>query len=275
LIGFATAFGSAWALRSPVDPGVDHPPSLFLLLASWTCIVISAGGTFALNQVLERDADATMSRTDQRPLPLQQWSPGAVWILGLSLFLLPLIPLAAMGPFSAVLLTFLCGVSYVWGYTPLKYLTSFSTWVGALPGALLPLMGWSLVRQDWHPSIFLFALILFLWQAPHALIISLRYEEDYRSALMKQLPLVAGKATTMRQIALNLLALLALFLFPLGWVQLSVFYAILTITLHVGLLWLLVTYWFRPTPSHLSLNFLGNLLHLPVQMTLLFLFLLL
>ena len=148
----------------------------FLLFMTGTALLCA--GASALNQHAERDADARMLRTSRRPLPAGRLRPEEALVFGLALSGAGLALLVFVNP-----LTLLLGAAslaiYVLVYTPLKRISSLSTVVGAVPGALPPLMGWAAARGSiGDAGLGLFA-ILFLWQLPHFLAIGWLYRDDY------------------------------------------------------------------------------------------------
>lgn len=167
----------------------------------------TVGAANALNCFQERDIDRFMARTRNRPLPAGRMEPAVALWFGVSLAAVCL-PALALG---ANLLTGVLGLtallSYVLVYTPLKARTSVAMLVGAIPGALPPLMGWTAVtgRMD-LPGVALFA-ILFLWQLPHFIAIALFRKEEYAAAGLKSLPLTRGDATSRAHIVAYLTAL--------------------------------------------------------------------
>jgi len=148
----------------------------FMLFMAGTALL--CGGASALNQYLERDADARMTRTSRRPLPAGRLTPPDALAFGLTISAVGLVVLAGVN-----LLTLALGaasiLSYVLAYTPLKRVTSLCTVVGAVPGALPPLMGWAAARGSLGPAGWGLFAILFLWQLPHFLAIGWLYREDY------------------------------------------------------------------------------------------------
>src|SRR5205823_2914499 len=125
----------------------------------------------ALNQLLERDTDALMVRTRGRPLPCGRLSPGEVLAFGL---VLGTVGLAELAFFASPLAAGLAAASlsiYVLAYTPLKRKTSLNTLVGAVPGALPPLIGWAAITGALEPAAFALFGIVFVWQFPHFLAI--------------------------------------------------------------------------------------------------------
>lgn len=152
------------------------PGFRFLLFLAGTALLCA--GASALNQLAERDTDARMERTRRRPLPAGRIRPEEALVFGLALSGAGLALLAFVNA-----LTLLLGAaslaSYVLAYTPLKRVTSLSTVVGAVPGALPPLMGWAAARGSLGPAGWGLFAILFLWQLPHFLAIGWLYREDY------------------------------------------------------------------------------------------------
>lgn len=176
------------------------------------------GAANALNCYFERDVDARMRRTRDRPLPAGRVEPFVALALGIAIpaFALPLLALAA-NPLTA-LLAFIALVVYVAIYTPMKQRSTLALFVGAIPGAIPPLMGWTAVtgRLD-AGGLALFAL-LFAWQLPHFLAISIYLAEDYARGGLKVFALVHGERATRRWLAAGTVLLLpaSLALLPLG-----------------------------------------------------------
>jgi protoheme IX farnesyltransferase len=150
-----------------------------------------AGGASALNQLLERHSDALMKRTRNRPLPAGRLRPVEVLTFGLLLGVggTAYLALTLRHPWAAVLAAFTF-LAYVFVYTPLKRLTSLNTLVGAVPGALPPLIGWVAVRGSLDLGAAALFLIVFLWQVPHFLAIAWIYREDYGRAGLRMLPVM-------------------------------------------------------------------------------------
>ena len=155
-----------------------------------------------------------MARTAARPIPSGRISARSALNLGWVMMLGGYVYLWLLVNPACSIATIACGVSYLYMYTPMKRRSSFSSFVGAIPGGLLPIMGWVAVRNSLDFEAWVLFAILFIWQIPHALIISIRYQQDYASAGMKQLPIIANTATSRRQIALNVLMLMPISLVP-------------------------------------------------------------
>lgn len=197
-----------------------------LFVNSMIGITLLAFGVSTLNQFIERRTDVLMERTANRPLPSSRVSPTEALIFGTLLCLIAEIYLAYLvNPLTAGL-GLIVIVGYVFLYTPLKTKTSASTAIGAIPGAMPPLMGWtSSANEVSLPALVLFAM-LFLWQFPHFLAIAWLYREQYKKAGILMLPVVepSGKMTA-RQIVIFTVMLLPISLAPFfvtlaGWVYL-------------------------------------------------------
>jgi heme o synthase len=140
--------------------------------------LISAGAS-VLNQVLERDTDALMNRTAARPLPAGRMDPDSALFFGVVLAVLGLADLALAVNLLTALLGAVALAGYVFVYTPLKRVSSLATVIGAVPGAIPPMMGWSAVRNELDAAAWVLFGILFFWQLPHFLAIAWLCREDY------------------------------------------------------------------------------------------------
>ncbi len=195
--------------------GVDAPSSPLTLLHTLVGTGLVAGGASALNQVWERESDKLMRRTRMRPLPDARLEPAHATIFGWVLCIAGLAELALfVNPLAAgVALATLA--SYVWFYTPLKFVTSLSTIAGALPGALPAMIGWSAATNTLSTEGWVLFGIVFMWQMPHFLAIAWMYRDDYARAGMPLLPVIQpdGRSTG-RQAVLYTAALVPLTLLP-------------------------------------------------------------
>ena len=173
--------GSMQSGISSVQPG--------LLDALFGIGLVSAGAG-ALNEALERKSDARMIRTAQRPLARGRFSLVEGIIAGLAALTIGALWLLMRTNPLTVALALLTAFGYVAIYTPLKRVTTLATFIGAFPGAMGPLLGWTAARPhiEW-PAIALFA-ILFVWQFPHFMAISWLYRDDYARAGIRMLPVV-------------------------------------------------------------------------------------
>jgi protoheme IX farnesyltransferase len=210
LMVIITTAGGLW-----LAPGDTPWPTIVLTLLA-TAMVVGAANT--LNCWLERDIDKHMARTKHRPLPAGRLDARWALALGLALGAISVPVLTVVANPLTGLLAAIALVSYVWIYTPLKQRSPIALLVGSVPGALPPLMGWTAATGELAaPGIVLFG-ILFLWQLPHFLAISIFRQHEYTKAGIKVMPAIRGNAATKRHAALYAGALVpvSLMLVPLG-----------------------------------------------------------
>jgi protoheme IX farnesyltransferase len=208
LVLFTVGAGAALAAR-----GV---PDLFTLIHTLLGTTLVVAGASALNQWLERSSDALMPRTENRPLPAGRLQPAEVVVLGFALGFGGVGYLAATvrQPLAA-LIAAIAFISYVFLYTPLKRKTTLNTLVGAVPGALPPVIGWTAVTGSIGPEVVVLFVTLYLWQVPHFLAIAWIYRDEYSRAGMRMLPVVDSQgAMTGRQMVLYCLTLIPISLIP-------------------------------------------------------------
>ncbi|HEX3435436.1 MAG TPA: heme o synthase [Pseudacidobacterium sp.] len=173
--------GSMRSGISSVQPG---------LITALLGIGLVSAGSAALNEALERRLDAKMIRTAQRPMASGRISLPHGLLLGMTAIIAGSLWLTYAANLVTGTLTLITAFSYVAVYTPLKRYTTLATFIGAFPGAMPPLLGWTAVRGaiEW-PAVALFA-ILFVWQFPHFMAIAWLYKEDYGRAGIRMLPVV-------------------------------------------------------------------------------------
>ena len=185
-----------------------------LLGLVWTLLGFGlvVSGANALNMYLERETDGLMTRTQGRPLPAGRLAPRTAFVFGIGLVFVgfPLL-LTLVNLVTVVVVVASLGL-YVMVYTPLKRHSSFALLVGAIPGAVPPLVGWTaatgtLVVPDDLPGLILFA-VLFLWQVPHFIAISLFRKDEYARAGLQLLPLEIDDASAKHQAIFYLVALI-------------------------------------------------------------------
>ena len=176
---------------------------------------LTAAGVLGLNQYLERDADALMERTQERPIPDGRMGPLTALLIGAVLTGSGMLYLTFIVNMLSGFVISLIVVSYLFLYTPLKRKTSLCTLIGAVPGALPPVVGWVAARGSLTGEAWVLFTILFLWQLPHSLAIAYIYREDYARAGFRLLPVIhPDGASTCRQIVVNCVALLGIGLLP-------------------------------------------------------------
>jgi heme o synthase len=166
-------------------------------------IALVSSGTAALNEVLESKVDARMRRTALRPLPSGRMSMAHAVTVGLVLTLGGSVYLATYTNLLTGLLVFLTSLMYLAAYTPLKKVSPVCTFVGAFPGAMPVVLGWTAVRGKLEIETLILFAIMFVWQFPHFLSIAWLYREDYAEGEIRMLPVVEsdGKSTVWRILA--------------------------------------------------------------------------
>jgi protoheme IX farnesyltransferase len=248
-------------------------PDPLLLLHTVLGTALVAGGASALNQLLEKNSDALMRRTENRPLPAGRLQPLEVWIFGVSLGVAgiawlavalrqPCTPLVAAFTFAA----------YVGIYTPLKPRTPLNTLVGAVPGALPPVIGWTAVRGTFGTEAWVLFAILFLWQVPHFLAIAWIYRDDYARAGLRMLPVVDPEGTqTGRNMVVYCLALIPASLAPVMQGAAGPFYVVGALLLGAGFLASAAGFRRAPSVGQARRVLRASLLYLPGLLLLLIL----
>ncbi|MBF5042705.1 protoheme IX farnesyltransferase [Aggregicoccus sp. 17bor-14] len=202
----ATTAGGMW-----LAPG---GMSLARMLVAMIATAGTVGAANAFNCFIERDSDRYMRRTASRPLPSGRMEPAVALWFGLSLAAISLPSLWLAANLLTAALGLLALLSYVLLYTPLKARTSAAMLVGAVPGALPPLMGWTAVTGQVDAGGYALFAILFLWQIPHFIAIALFRKEEYAAAGLTSLPLERGDESSRLQLLLYTLALVPTTLLP-------------------------------------------------------------
>jgi heme o synthase len=238
-VALTTAGGLALAARS----GVFVSRATYTAALAGVCLIVA--GANALNMYIERDIDSRMDRTMNRPLPSGRMLPRTALITGLTLSLLAV---PVLGLFVNVLTAFLAVLAnllYVLAYTPMKQKSHYALLVGAVPGAIPPLLGWTAATARLDAAGLVLFGILFLWQVPHFLAITLFRRDDYARAGLVVMPHVASDETVRRSMANFSLALLlvSLLLFPIGVAHVG--YLIIAGALGASFLALVATGWLR------------------------------
>lgn len=224
-----------------------------------------ASGAAALNQWLERDYDARMRRTATRPLPSGRLQPATVALFGGVCSVVGLAYLAALvNPLTSVLGA-VTSVSYLFIYTPLKRVTWVNTLVGAIPGALPPLMGWTASRNELSGEGWALFAILAFWQIPHFMAIAWLYREEYARAGFVMLPNVdANGSRTGQQAVSNTMALLIVSLCPFLLRMNGTLYLVVALVLGGGYFWMSIRFARQLTPRRARQLFLASIIYLPL-----------
>ena len=211
-------------------------------------IALVAGGAAGLNQIYERDTDSLMFRTRMRPLAAHRVTTGEALVFSLALAALGLGIVAATSNLLAAFLALLTPVSYNVVYTPMKRRSQLATLVGAVPGALPPMIGWVAARGALTPEAWALFAIVFVWQIPHFMAIAWLYRADFSRAGFPLLPVVepTGRSTA-RQAVLFSLLLVPLSLVPYFLGMSGPAYAVGAVTGSAALLWLAISFALRRT----------------------------
>jgi protoheme IX farnesyltransferase len=241
--------------------GVYYPGLIHLSIG----ITLLSSGIGALNQFLERDLDRLMRRTSGRPLPAGKLSPSVALLFGGALACIATAYLAVFVNVLSSILGILTLASYLFLYTPLKTRTTFSTLVGAFPGAMPPFIGWVAARGEVTVEAWILFAILFLWQFPHFLAIAWMYREDYARAGIKMLPVVEPEGRiTSQQIILYTAMLVPVSLLPFAVNLAGVVYFAGAIGLGAVFMYYSVRAAMRRTTRHARELLLASVLYLPI-----------
>ena len=235
------------------------------LAATVLGIALVAGGAAGLNQVYERDTDSLMWRTRARPLAAHRVTVGEATGFSIALVVVGLVIVLAASNLLAAALALLTVVSYNVIYTPMKRRSQFATLVGAVPGALPPMIGW--VAADGALSWEAWALfaIVFVWQIPHFMAIAWLYRDDFGRAGFPMLPVIDpdGRSTA-RQAVWFSLALVPLTLMPYFLGMSGLAYAVGATLGGCALLALAALFAVNRTDERARLLFVGSIVYLPV-----------
>ncbi len=248
-------------------------PDVLVLLHVLLGTALVAGGASALNQFLERESDGLMRRTENRPLPAGRLHPFDVLIFGSGLGIAGLVYLVVgLGqPWTALVaaFTFAC---YVFVYTPLKRKTALNTLVGAVPGALPPVIGWTAARGSIGLEPLALFLIVFLWQMPHFLAIAWIHRADYACAKLRMLPVLDrdGRVTGRRMVAFCL-ALIPASLVPVAFGAVGSVYLVGAMVLGIGFLGCAIGFTRTRSTEQARRMLRASLIYLPALLALLLL----
>ncbi len=241
------------------------PWTWWVMIGMLAGTALSCMGASAMHQVIERSTDGLMRRTRQRPLPAGRLgTPEAAW-LGGGLSLAGVAVLAGTTTWLAAMLSAITIVSYAFVYTPMKRRSPTALRVGAVPGAMPPLIGYAAVTGDLGAAAWIVFAIMFVWQVPHFLAIAWLYREDYARAGFPMLPVLDPSGQrTFRQVLIGCLTLVPLGLLPtmLGISGLLYFFTALACGL--GFLAFGVALVLRPGRTQARWLFFASLVYLPV-----------
>jgi protoheme IX farnesyltransferase len=233
-------------------------------------MALVAAGASALNQWLERDTDGRMHRTRHRPLPAGRLQSAEVFVFGLGSAALGILYLVMTlaNPLAGVVAA-LTLVSYVCVYTPLKRRTPLNTLVGAVPGALPPLIGWTAVRGSVDAGAVTLFAVLFLWQIPHFLAIAWIHRVDYTRAGLRMLPSIDGNGAMSGRLMVGYcLALIGASLVPVAAGEAGPVYLVIALLLGSAFLTSTVGFLMRRSVARARLVLRASLLYLPALLVL-------
>lgn len=246
-------------------PGFDVRAFVWLMMGAG----LVAAGSNALNQVIERDLDARMERTRRRPLPSGRIAPGAAsgyaWVLGAA----GVADLAVFVNLLTAGIAALTLISYVFAYTPLKRKSTLATLVGAVPGALPILGGWTAAGGTLDATAWSLFAIMFLWQLPHFLALAWLYRDDYGRAGMRMLSGVDPDGrVTFRQAVLYAVALVPVSVAPPLMAITGPLYFVGALLLGAWLVWRSVAAARQPSAPNARRLFMASVLYLPALLVL-------
>jgi protoheme IX farnesyltransferase len=231
---------------------------------------LAATAASILNQVLERDTDAKMERTKSRPLVTGRVSVPTALSVGILLACVGLSYLALAVNLVTAAVTAAIFFSYVFVYTPLKRRTAWNTFIGAIPGALPPVIGFAACTGTIPPAAWTLFAVLFVWQFPHFWAIAWLYREDYAKAGLVMLPNIDTEegGLTGRMMFKTGLLLLAASLLPVLAGLAGRTYCLAAVALGLGFLAFIVRFWRQPSRRHARLTLWASLVYLPLVLLL-------
>jgi protoheme IX farnesyltransferase len=246
-----------------------HPAAIrdlwLTLLHTLIGIALIASGAAALNQWYERDADAKMNRTMARPIPAGRITPAHALWFGSALSIAGFAELSLGANLLAGLLGAFTLAMYVFVYTPLKRLSPHATTIGAIPGAMPPLIGFAAAAGTLTAPAWILFAILFLWQFPHFYAIAWMYRDDYARAGIRMLPVVEPDGvSTARRVVLFSLVLLPVSLLPKFTAMAGDVYFFGAIVMGAVFAYAAVRMWFDHSAAHARQVLLASVVYLPV-----------
>lgn len=239
--------------------------ALWAMLHTLVGTALVGAGAGALNQYVEREHDALMRRTENRPLPAGRLSPREVLVFGCVIAVLGIVELTLFTNLLTGSLAVATIVTYLFLYTPLKRITPVSTIVGAVPGALPPVMGWTAARNEISLEAGVLFAILFFWQMPHFLSLAWMYRKDYMRAGYRMLTVIDSDGSrTSTQVIWYSIALFLSSFTPIFFGSTGIVYFLCSLILGIGLI--ILGFRLRDQKSNTSARhvFIASLVYLPV-----------
>lgn len=248
--------------------GFRGPVNYLLMFHTLLGTGLVAGGAAALNQLLEREHDAKMRRTKDRPLPSGRLQPATVMVFGGVCACAGLLYLALGVNLTTSVIGAVSLLSYLFIYTPLKRVTWLNTAVGAIPGALPPLMGWTAARGELTGEGWTLFAILAFWQLPHFLAIAWIYRDEYAKAGFVMLPVIDPDGhRTARQAVSHTLGLLPISLCPFLFGMTGPVYLVGALVLGLAFLWFAIQFARQLTVVRARQLFYVSILYLPLLLS--------
>ena len=261
LVVFTTAAGYYMGAGGPVDW------LQLVMVCLGTALV--AGGSAAFNQIQERDVDALMERTKTRPMPERRITIQHATLVAYGTSVFGLAMLVLFSNWLAAGIALVTSVLYVLIYTPMKLKSSLATVVGAVPGALPPMIGWAAARGSVDMVSWTLFLIMFLWQLPHFLAIAWMCRDDYARASMPMLSVVdTDGSMTGRQSVVYAAALVPVSVMPMLFGMTGRAYGIGALVLGVTLVFVAVGFAVSRTRDNARMLFLATIAYLPLLLIL-------
>ncbi|PYQ70208.1 MAG: protoheme IX farnesyltransferase [Acidobacteria bacterium] len=245
--------------------GAPGSPDLIAMAQAVAGTALVAGGAAALNQVAERDTDAMMRRTRLRPLPDGRVPAADARAFGIALSVAGLAVLAVRASWLSASLALATLVVYLFVYTPMKRRTPLATLIGAVPGALPPVIGWTASHGAVAPGGAALFAIVFLWQMPHFMAIAWMYRDDYGKAGFPMLSVVdpVGRRAS-REALLYAAVLLPVSLLPTTVRLTGTAYLAVAVVLGIALLWLAFRFAVARSDASARALFFGSITYLPL-----------
>jgi protoheme IX farnesyltransferase len=245
--------------------GYRGPVNYWLMLHAVLGTALVASGASALNQLLEREHDAKMRRTRNRPLPSGRLQPATVMAFGGVCACAGLLYLALAVNLTTSVIGAISLLSYLFIYTPLKRVTWLNTAIGAVPGGLPALMGWTAARGELSREGWALFAILAFWQLPHFLAIAWMYREEYEKAGFKMLPSIDPEGhRTGRQAVSHTLGLLPVSLCPFLFHVTGPIYLVGALALGLVFIWFAIQFARQLTIPRARQLFFVSILYLPL-----------
>jgi protoheme IX farnesyltransferase len=261
LVVFTTAAGYYMALQGPVN-------WLQLVMVCFGTALV-AGGSAAFNQIQERDVDALMERTKTRPMPQRRMTIQHARFVGYATSIVGLAILVIFSNWLAAAIALATTLLYVLVYTPMKLKSSLATVVGAVPGALPPMIGWAAARGSVDLVSWTLFLIMFLWQLPHFLAIAWMCREDYARAGMPMLSVVdTDGSMTGRQAVVYAAALVPFSVAPMLFGMAGRAYGIGALVLGLTLVAVAIGFAAKRSRENARMLFLATITYLPLLLIL-------